>query len=64
MSWKTAKNLNTLPEHYPDLVAVTNATAKSAVPTVVNIKLMLSVGPACLKSKTINLYPMVKSIFL
>ena len=40
MSWKTAKNLNTLPEHYPDPVAVTNATAKSAVPTVVNINVV------------------------
>ena len=45
MSWKTAKNLNTLPERYPDPVAVTNATAKSAVPTVVNINV---VSRACM----------------
>ena len=59
MSWKTAKGLNILPEHYPDPVAVTHTAVEPAAPKVVEVNIINTAADTPKKSEMINMYPTV-----
>ena len=59
MSWKTAKGLNILPEHYPDPVAITHTAVEPAAPKLVEVNVINTVADIPKKSEMINMYPTV-----
>ena len=59
MSWKTAKGLNILLEHYPDPVAITYTTVEPAAPKVVEVNVVNTAASMPTESEMINMYPTV-----
>ena len=57
VSWKTAKGLNILPEHYRDPVAITHTTVEPAGPKVVEVNGVNNEADTPTESKMINMYP-------
>ena len=59
MSWKTAKGLNILLEHYPDPVAITHTTVEPAAPKVVEVNVVNTAADMPTESEMINMYHIV-----